>query len=82
MMVELRSIRRVCLQIRKEVVFGVVGVLVRTVLCVARLFVASLRREEVELREGSVSATSSEVLSAVASLVTERQLTSKDSRRQ
>jgi hypothetical protein len=58
-MVELRSIRRVCLQIRKEVELGVVGVLVRTVFRIAWLYVASLRGEEIEVREGGDCTTSS-----------------------
>lgn len=40
-MVELRSVRRVRLQIRKEVELGIVRVLVRTVLRIARLRMAS-----------------------------------------
>lgn len=47
--VELRSVRRVRLQVRKEVELGVVGVLVRTVFRIVWLCVTSLRGEEIEL---------------------------------
>jgi hypothetical protein len=76
--VELRSVRRICLQIRKEVELGVVCVLVRAVFRVAWLCVAGLRGEEIELREGSNCATSSGTLSAISSLVTNKLLTCKD----
>lgn len=48
-MVELRSVRRVCLQIREEVELGVICVLVGTVIRIARLRIASLCCEKVEL---------------------------------
>lgn len=47
--IELRPVRRVGLQIRKEVELGVEGVLVRAVIRRARLLIASLSREEIEL---------------------------------
>ena len=64
-MVELRSVRRVRLQIRKEVELGVVRVLVRTVFRIARLRIASLCCEKVELRESSDCTTGSGDWSAV-----------------
>lgn len=51
--VELRSVRRVRLQVREEVELGVVCVLVRTVSRIARLYIVSLRGEEIELGESS-----------------------------
>lgn len=76
--VELRSVRRIRLQVCKEVELGVVCVLVRAVFRIARLCVASLRGEEIELRESSDCATSSEKLSAISLLPTKILLTRKD----
>jgi hypothetical protein len=76
--VELWSVRRVRLQVREEVELCVICVLVRAVFCIARLCVAGLRGEKIELRESSDCATSSENLSAISSLVTKTLLTRKD----
>jgi len=79
--VELRSVRRVCLQIRKEVELGIVCVLVRTVLGIARLCIAGLRGEEIELRQSRDCTTSSGHRSASSSLVVGDLLTCKGNRR-
>jgi hypothetical protein len=70
MVVELRSVRRVRLQVREEVELGVVCVLVRAVFRIARFRVVGLRGEEIELRESSDCATGSVKLSDISSQVT------------